>query len=158
MLHFMNNQYDPFNADLISLQKDSTKIINLQLDKMQITGNSISGFVTDSISLDKVKKGVLVVRTGTHTPSKISANVNNKIIPNGIYTTFIKPDGSYSIQNVLNPGYFYVQAFSDYYIPSFYNFAQQTCNFLAACRLDFYKRFVIECKCCNAKRFICRGR
>jgi len=75
---FYDNQFDPFNADLISLQKDSTKTINLQIDKMSFTGKSISGIITDSISLATVKK---------------------------------------------------VQAFSDYYIPSFYNYANKPAVF-----------------------------
>ena len=95
---FYENQYDPFNADLIALQKDSTKTINLQLDRMQFTGNTVSGIITDPISAARVKKGVIIVRTGTHTPNKISAGVNNRILLNGIYTAFIKPDGSYNVQ------------------------------------------------------------
>ena len=118
---FYDNQYDPFNADLISLQKNSTKTINLQIDKMSPTGKSISGIVTDSVSLAAVKKGVIIVRTGTHTPNKISTGLNNKILQNGIYTTFIKPDGSYNIQNIIVSGDYFVQAFSDYYMPSYYN-------------------------------------
>ncbi len=126
---FYDNQYDPFNADLISLQKNSTKTINLQIDKMSFTGKSISGIITDSISLATVKKGVIIVRTGTHTPNKISLDVNNKILQNGIYTAFIKPDGSYNIQNIIVPGNYFVQAFSDYYIPSFYNYANKPAVF-----------------------------
>jgi len=126
---FYDNQFDPFNADLISLQKDSTKTINLQIDKMSFTGKSISGIITDSISLATVKKGVIIVRTGTHTPNKISLDVNNKILQNGIYTAFIKPDGSYNIQNIIVPGNYFVQAFSDYYIPSFYNYANKPAVF-----------------------------
>ncbi|OGU51749.1 MAG: hypothetical protein A2315_02435 [Ignavibacteria bacterium RIFOXYB2_FULL_35_12] len=126
---FYNNQYDPFNADLISLQKDSTKTINIQMDKMSFTGNSISGIITDSITLAAVKKGVIVVRTGTHTPNKISSGVNSRILLNGIYTAFIKSDGSYNIQNVIVPGHYFVQAFSDYYMPAYYNFANKSAVF-----------------------------
>jgi len=126
---FYEDRYDPFNADLISLQRDSIKTINFQLDRMLFTGNSVSGIITDSISLARVKKGVLVVRNGTHTPSKISAGMNRGILQNGIYTAFIKPDGSYNIPNVILPGYYYVQAFSDYYIPSFYNYANKPAVF-----------------------------
>jgi hypothetical protein len=118
---FYENQYDPFNADLILLKKDSTITINLQIDRMQPTGNSISGIITDPISAARVKKGVLVVRTGTHTPNKISAGVNNSTLLNGIYTAFIKPDGSYNVKNIITPGNYFVQSFSDYYIPSYYN-------------------------------------
>lgn len=126
---FYQNQYDPINADLITLQRDSTKTIDLQLDKMQYTGNSISGIISDSLSLARLKKGILVARRGTHTPNKISAAMDSKILQNRIYTAFIKPDGSYNLENILVPGYYYVQAFSDYYIPSFYNYINKPAVF-----------------------------
>jgi hypothetical protein len=126
---FYSNQYDPFNADLILLQKDSTKTINIQIDKMSSTGNSISGILIDSISTATLRKGIIIVRTGTHTPNKISPDVNSRILQNGIYTAFIKPDGSYNIQNIIVPGNYFVQAFSDYYMPSYYNFLNKPAVF-----------------------------
>ncbi|NWF89532.1 MAG: carboxypeptidase regulatory-like domain-containing protein [Ignavibacteriaceae bacterium] len=126
---YYKDQFDPFNADVFYLYRDSSKIIDFNLERITYSGNSISGIITDSLSNARVKKGVLVVRTGTHTPNKISVNANSKLVQNGIYTTFIKPDGSYSLNGILIPGYYYVQAFSDYYIPSFYNFANKSAVF-----------------------------
>ncbi len=126
---FFENQYDPFNADLILLQSDSTKTINLQIDRMQITGNSVSGNITDSLTFAKIKKGILIVRTGTHTPGKILSGVNNRILQNEIYTAFVKPDGSYKVENIITQGYYFVQAFSDYFMPSFYNFVNKPAVF-----------------------------
>jgi hypothetical protein len=126
---FYQNQYDPFNADLVTLQRDSTLTLDLQLDGMIFTGNSVSGIVSDSLSFARIKKGILVVRTGTHTPGKNSVGSNRGILQNGIYTAFIKADGSYNIQNVIIPGYYYVQAFSDYYVPSFYTYANRPAIF-----------------------------
>lgn len=128
-ISFYQDQFDPFNADLITLQKDSTKIINLQLEKMLITGNSIAGIITDSVTNARVKKGLLVIRTGTHTPNKISSGMISKIAQNGIYTTFIKPDGSYRINNVITPSHYFVQAFSDYYLPSYFNYLNKPAIF-----------------------------
>src|SRR3989339_72239 len=41
----------------------------------------------------------------------------------------IKSDGSYNIQNVIVPGHYFVQAFSDYYMPAYYNFANKSAVF-----------------------------
>lgn len=118
---FYQNQYDPINADLIMLKKDSVKTINLQIQRAPITGNSVAGFIIDSLSFAKIKKGLVIVRTGIHSPNKNSAEANHKILQTGIYTAFIRKDGSYKIPNIIGSGYYYVQAFSDYYLPSFYN-------------------------------------
>mgnify|MGYP005839548799 CR=1 FL=1 len=118
---FYQNQYDPINADLITLKKDSVKTINLQIQRTPFISNSVSGVIIDSVSFAKVKKGLVIVRTGIHSPNKISAETNNKILQNGIYTAFIKQDGSYRIPGIIGSGYYYVQAFSNYYLPSFYN-------------------------------------
>lgn len=126
---FYQNHYDPFTADLILLKRDSLKTINFQIDKMQPTVNSISGTVMDSISLDRLKKGIVIVRTGTHTPSKISAGMNVSIVQNGIYTAFIKSDGTYRFDNIITPTYYFVQGFSDYYLPSYYNYQNKPAVF-----------------------------
>ena len=126
---FYQNQFDPFNADLITLKKDSTKNINLQLERMLITGNSVAGIITDSITNARIKKGLLVIRTGTHTPNKISSGTVGKIAQNGIYTAFIKPDGAYKINNIITPGHYFVQAFSDYYLPSYFNYLNKPAIF-----------------------------
>jgi hypothetical protein len=126
---FYQNQFDPFNADLIKLPRDSTKIIDLQLDRIEPNGSSISGVIRDSLSLARIKKGVVIVRTGIHTPNKIFSDKHHKILQNGIYSAFIKSDGSYTVPNIINPGYYYIQAFSDYYVPSFFTYANKPAVF-----------------------------
>ncbi len=39
----------------------------------------------------------------------------------GTYAAFVNPDGSYTIDNIIDPGYYYIQSFSDYYVPSYYD-------------------------------------
>lgn len=119
---FYQNKYDPINADLITLQKDSTITLDLQIERALPTGLSISGVIIDSVSFAKIKKGVLIVRTGIHTPNKLSAPSSQNTLQSRTHTSFIKSNGSYHIPNITTPGYYFVQAFSDYYLPSFYNY------------------------------------
>lgn len=122
---YFENKYDPFSANLFYLYKDSSKTIDFYLERKPQTGNKVSGFVRDSLSEAKLKKGIVIVRKGVHNPEKISALSTKHDLQTGMYTGFIQPDGSFTIDNLTESGYYYVQAFSDYYIPAYYNFSNK---------------------------------
>jgi len=118
---FFGQQFDPFNAEFILLEEDSTKTANIILPKEEITSNSVSGRIYDSLSGTSLRKGIVVVRNGNHTPTKIASGSGSNIATNGIYTAFINDTGLYRIANIIEPDYYYIQSFSDYFVPSYYD-------------------------------------
>lgn len=116
---FYSGQFDPFQANRIFLSNKSNITADFLLWKMMNTGNSLFGSARDLISNSVLRRGIIVARRGRHTPNKVSLNQNS--IPDNIFVSFINYNGAYRINNILNPGYFYVQTFSDYYIPAYYN-------------------------------------
>jgi hypothetical protein len=118
---FFGQQFDPFNAEFVPLEEDSVKTANIVMPKEEITSNFVSGFIYDSLSGTPLYKGIVVVRNGTHTPTKISSRSGSNIAVNGIYTTFINGAGLYKIDNIIEPDYYYIQSFSDYFVPSYYS-------------------------------------
>lgn len=115
---FYDGQFAPFYAKKIMLEADSTVNINITLTKMLETNQSVSGQVIDSVS-GFPSKGIVVIRTGGHNPSKM-IQLNDVPLPDNIYTVFTDNQGFYTAKNIINPGYYYVQAFSDFFIPSYF--------------------------------------
>ncbi len=115
---FYDGQFAPFYAKKIILEADSTVNINIALSKMLETNQSLSGQVIDSVS-GFPSKGIVVIRTGGHNPSKM-VQLNDVPLPDNIYTVFTDNQGFYNTRNIINPGYYYVQAFSDFFVPSYY--------------------------------------
>ncbi len=120
---YFGQQSSPFNASIINLKSDSVQTANISLSKMNYTGLSISGEIYDLTSEIFLKRGIVIIRRGTHTPSKPNSN---SLSSNEIYTANIQPDGSYQINNIMQSGYYYVQAFSDYYVPAYFNTASSS--------------------------------
>jgi hypothetical protein len=118
---YYGQQPSPYNAEPIYIKSDSVKTADIVLNKMGNSGISISGHVYDSPVNIMLRRGIVVVHPGTHTPSKISANAGGDISQSNVYSAIIKYDGSYKIENISQPGYYYVQAISDYYVPSYFN-------------------------------------
>ena len=83
-------------------------------------GLSVSGQIIDSINGINVNKGIIIVRTGTHVP--IPKIQNNQVLSDTIdvFAGFIKSDGSYSV-NIQLSDYYYLQAYTNYFLPGFYN-------------------------------------
>jgi Secretion system C-terminal sorting domain len=117
---FFGQKFDPFNATFIQAVKDSDYTADIQLLRMDTSTISVSGTVYDSLSGVEVLKGVVVVRNGHHTPTKINANGKNNPGDLGIYTTFINQRGAYSVKGIMQPDYYFIQSFSDYFVPSYY--------------------------------------
>jgi hypothetical protein len=116
---FYNQQFDPFEADRVFLQNKSTVTLNFLINKMINTGISLSGTARDLTSNSVLRRGKIIARRGKHTPNKISINKSNGI-PENIYVSFLNYNGTYRIDNILDSGFYYVQSFSDYYIPAYY--------------------------------------
>ena len=116
---FFGQQFDPFNAEFVTLEEDSVRTADIILPEEVITSNSVSGFIYDSLSGTSLLKGIVVVRNGTHTPTKVVSGSN--FVTNGIYTAFIDDTGFYKVNNIIEPDYYYIQSFSDYFVPSYYN-------------------------------------
>ena len=81
------------------------------------TNFSISGIISDVISQRTVDRAIVVIRQGTHTVNKIRQTLDT--IPSQSYSVFTDSYGGYNIPNIPQQGYYYVQAFSDFYIPAY---------------------------------------
>lgn len=116
---FYGQTFSPYSSKIIRLEKHDTADIAIDLPRMTKTNFSICGQVMDSLSLSPLAKAIIIARKGGHTPSKINA-LQNDSLPSNIYSTIINPDGTYEIDNITEPGYYTIQSFSEYYIPSYF--------------------------------------
>jgi Secretion system C-terminal sorting domain/Carboxypeptidase regulatory-like domain len=116
---FYGQTFSPYSSKLIRLSGHDTANVSMVLSKMAETGLSICGQVMDSLSQSPLQKAIIIVRKGGHTPSKISS-VQIDSMPTNIYSAVINPDGTYEINNITEPGYYIIQSFSDYYVPSYF--------------------------------------
>ncbi|MBL1215493.1 MAG: T9SS type A sorting domain-containing protein [Ignavibacteriae bacterium] len=120
-LTYFNNVLNPYLAETIEVDDDSVTNITVPIIRKNAAGNSVSGKVIDFNDGYPIDRGVIIVRKGKHDPTKMS------IGPFGIseepttHAALINPDGSYEINDILQPGYYFIQAFPDFYIPSYYN-------------------------------------
>jgi hypothetical protein len=117
---FYDSLFDPFTAKTIRVASDSVSSADIKLTLMQSTPVSLSGTVFDSISGTYVRKGAIIVRKGTHTPTRPLSGAEAN--PTDVYTAFIRNDGTYLINNIIDEDYYYIQAFSDYFIPTYYSY------------------------------------
>ncbi|WP_337873283.1 T9SS type A sorting domain-containing protein, partial [Ignavibacterium sp.] len=115
---FYGNTSDPYTAYPVSIDSGQTVNLNLSLPFIGNTGYQISGSLIDSTTGQFVNKGVVVIRKGTHTPTLLKGIA--ALADSNVYAGFVKPDGSFTI-TVKDTAYYFVQGFSNYYLPSFYN-------------------------------------
>ncbi len=118
---FFGQQLDPFHASFINGVQDSTETADINLIRMTQTGISVSGQVLDSLSQTPLYKGIVVVRNGTHTPTKSYRKITGTPADSGFYTAFVDANGNYTVNNVIQPDYYFVQSFSDYFVPTYYS-------------------------------------
>lgn len=116
---FYGQQFDPFDAEYLTVDSNSIKNADIIMPRQISTPNSVSGFIYDSLAGTPLSKGIIVVRNGTHTPTKIASGVN--AVTNNSYTAFVDSRGHYEIKNIIEPEYYYIQSFSDYFVPSYYS-------------------------------------
>jgi Secretion system C-terminal sorting domain len=116
---FFGGKFDPFTSTAIHVNMNSVSTANIDLPKMISTNFSISGKISDVISNRTVDRAVVVIRHGIHTPGKIRQSQDT--IPTQSYSVFADASGSYNITNIPLPGYYFVQSFSDFYVPAYLN-------------------------------------
>ncbi|MCB0730192.1 MAG: hypothetical protein KDC88_04085, partial [Ignavibacteriae bacterium] len=117
---YYKNKFDIYDTNQFYVDHDSTTSISWKIEKILETNSVFTGNVFDYISTAAVRKGIIVVRKGKHTPTKrsaFSANLNNDFT----YSTKIQTDGTFSFENIIEPGFYYIQAFPDFYTPSYAN-------------------------------------
>lgn len=128
-LSYNLNRTSPLDADFIELKENSVLNIDFELTPVTLSGYSIRGNIFDKQvgGLAKKKRsGVVVASRGDHNPSKESHTQNHDA---KIFTGIIYSDGSYSINNIIEPGYYYLQAFSEYFVPGYYSGSTNTSFF-----------------------------
>lgn len=114
---FFKNKNSPIEADKFTIASDTALTINFDLlQDTSTTGITISGLIKDATTSTSISRGIVVVRRGTHTPQKLLQTDSDQ----ESYTALVKPDGSYTV-NLPSAGNYYIQAFSGFYIPTYYN-------------------------------------
>ena len=122
---FYGNKYDPFTSTMVHISKDSVSTANIDFSKMITTNNSISGQILDVISKSNVDRAVVVIRKGTHNVGKLLVQPLDTI-PTQTYTVFADASGNYKFPNIPQAGYYFVQSFSDFYVPSYFSNSGQS--------------------------------
>ncbi|MDD3558937.1 MAG: T9SS type A sorting domain-containing protein [Melioribacteraceae bacterium] len=117
-MQFANGKDSPIGADIIELNRDETINLEFTLEEETETDFGIEGTITD-IETATLKKSIVVIRKGTHTPTKITAGQDDDL--NRSYTTLTDKNGNYEINNIKFPDDYYVQAFAPLTIPGYYN-------------------------------------
>jgi len=114
---FSGNTPDPFFAQPVNIDSGGTVNISLALPKMPTSVFSISGSFLSASTGDAISNGVVVVRKGTHTPTlqKVDSSLFSSV-----YAGLVNEDGSYNIA-VDDSGYYFVQGYSGYFLPTYYN-------------------------------------
>jgi hypothetical protein len=122
-LTFYDSVSSPHQAEFVNAKADSSVNINFSVSQTEQTSYSLTGSLFNYRSNAKVKKGVVVVRKGTHTPTKVVSNQRRFTNTDStkIYSTLVNNDGTFEINNLQEPGYYVVQAFSDFYMPGYYS-------------------------------------
>jgi hypothetical protein len=116
---FHDSTYDPFFATLVGLDSGELKTIDFSLLKIIDTTLSVSGEVIDSANGSPFPVGTIVVRRGRHNPTKRSPKLLQQDSISA-FAGFIKPDGTFKV-NVQYENYYYVQAYTNYFLPGYYN-------------------------------------
>lgn len=117
---FHDSTYDPFFAELVELDSGDVKTIDFNLKKIENSNLSVSGQIIDSINGINANKGIIIVRTGTHVPVPKIQYIQVAFDTIDVFAGFIKDDGSYLV-NVQVQDYYYLQAYTNYFLPGFYN-------------------------------------
>jgi Secretion system C-terminal sorting domain/Carboxypeptidase regulatory-like domain len=119
-VQYYDSTYDPNFAKLAHISEKDSLHIDFTMRAVEDTSYYISGNLYDSLNAITIDRGIVIIRGGTHVPI-------NKPGAGTLYTDtldvvsgFIKPDGSFKV-NVQQPIYYYVQAYTNYFLPGYYN-------------------------------------
>ncbi len=118
---FYDQQFDPLNATQVFIDTNGVASVNLSLVRKNPTSNAVSGKIFDSTSVYSLNKGIIIVRSGTHTPHKLKSSYINSPALDGTYSAFVNTDGSFTVDDIIDAGFYYVQSFSDYFVPTYYD-------------------------------------
>lgn len=116
-LFFSGNTRNPFSAAVHRVKKDSIYTVDISRAVVPAPGFSISGVVVDSISGYSVGKGVVVIRKGKHNPNKPRSDADST---DEVYAAVTGFRGVYTVSNIENAGHYFAQAFSNYFVPSYF--------------------------------------
>jgi hypothetical protein len=116
---FHDSTYDPFFAELVQLDSGDVKTIDFKMLKNIDTTLSISGEVIDSVNGSPFPQGMVVIRRGKHVPTTRSQKLLQQDSLSA-FAGFIKPDGTFKVY-VQDENYYYVQAYTNYFLPGYYN-------------------------------------
>ena len=121
-LQFAYGKNSLLDADFIPVSHENGSItVDFILDKEENTEISISGVVVDNTNSSGLAKSVVIVTTGKHTPTKRSNPTDDE---EHTYSIITNSDGGYEIENIF-PGTYYVQAYSGFLSPGYYNHENQ---------------------------------
>lgn len=122
---FYYNTFDALTASIIHLGYNDSINVDFNLTKIAPADTSISitGKIIDFTSKASINSGTVVIRRGTHNPSKALSGY-----PTDDYAALIRPDGTFKIEGIV-PGNYYLQSFSSYYTPSYYSTTNDYKNF-----------------------------
>ncbi len=118
---FYGEKFDPFTTTAVHVAKDSLSNANIDLSKMVSTSYSLSGSIIDNKSKARLSRAVVIIRQGTHTPGKIILPKPQDTLPGQSYTVFADAAGNYNFKNIPQTGYYFIQSFSDFYIPAYFS-------------------------------------
>lgn len=115
-LYFAGNTPNIFAAEKYKVMRDSVYTADIEIVNTLPLGFTVEGVVLDSVSGYPVDKGVVVIRKGKHNPNKpVFADSSDEI-----YTAISGNRGVYKISGIAVPGYYFAQAFSNYFTPSYF--------------------------------------
>ena len=116
-LTFSGNATDFLKAVPVKVAKDSISSADITLATSPSTAVSISGTVKDALTNSTLKKGIVIIHHGTHTPGSL-----NKVsaMDTLSFTGLIASDGTYKVDNLPADSYYRVQVFSDFYLPGYF--------------------------------------
>jgi len=116
---FHDSTYDPFFAASIELDSGDVKTIDFNMLKIIDNTLSVSGEVIDSVNGSPFPEGLVVIRRGKHVPTKQSPELLQQDSLSA-FAGFIKSDGTFKV-NVQYESYYYIQAYTNYFLPGYYN-------------------------------------
>ncbi len=119
-VQFYDSTYDPNFAKLAHISEKDSLNIDFTMLAVEDTGYYISGNLYDSLNTISIDRGIIIVRGGTHVPTNKPASGILLTDTLDVVAGFIKPDGSFKV-NVQQPIYYYVQAYTNYFLPGYYN-------------------------------------
>ncbi len=117
---FHDSTFDPYFAKVVNVDSGSVTNIDFTLRGIEDTSYYIKGKLYDSLNNTNLEKGIIIIRRGTHVPINKPAEGNFLIDTIEVVAGFLNPDGTFKV-NVQQPKYYYVQAYTNYFLPGYFN-------------------------------------